>query len=100
MGTVENAFDFDLKKLSDISHPNSIPVKNTGCKHVNDTLAIAQIQSKTGFNVRHLHTPVFTKGKGKGNCVIIIFVDLQKRKTKSKKKPFSGVLVSQMLAAR
>ena len=26
--------------------------------------------------------------------------DLQKRKTKSKKKPFSGVLVSQMLAAR
>ena len=54
-----------VQKLSDISHPNSIPVKNTGCKHVNDTLAIAQIQSKTGFNVRHLHNPVFTKGKGK-----------------------------------
>ena len=34
------------------------------------------------------------------DIVIIIFVDLQKRKTKSKKKPFSGVLVSQMLAAR
>ena len=79
--TVENAFNFDQKvgpelenlaqtncpfvqKLSDISHPNSIPVKNTGCKHVNDTLAIAQIQSKTGFSVRHLHNPVFTKGKG------------------------------------
>ena len=88
--TVENVFDFDQKvspvfknlketnwpfvqKLSDISHPNSIPVKNTGCKHVNDTLAIAQIQSKTGFNVRHLHNPVFTKGKGMTNIKIVNF---------------------------
>merc|ERR1712130_211870 len=75
------------KKLSDISP--AVNVKNTGCKHASDTLAIAQIQNSTGFAVRHHHNPIFSKTK-----------ESVKKKTKKKKKPFSGVLVSQMLAAR
>ena len=47
-----------------MSLPNSVPVKNRGCKHVNNTLALAQIQSSTGFAVRHYHNPVFNKSKG------------------------------------
>eukprot|EP00090_Calanus_glacialis_P002090 TRINITY_DN11563_c0_g1_i1.p1 TRINITY_DN11563_c0_g1~~TRINITY_DN11563_c0_g1_i1.p1 ORF type:complete len:2112 (+),score=439.27 TRINITY_DN11563_c0_g1_i1:899-6337(+) len=86
---VDSAFDFNPQKISEMVLPNSIPVKNIGCKHLNSTVALAQIQSSTGFAVRHYHSPVFNKTK-----------DGQKKKVKKKKKPFSGVLVSQMLAAR
>jgi len=61
---VDSAFNFNPQKVSELSLPNSISVKNTGCKHLNSTLALVQIQSNTGFAVRHHHNPVFNKTKG------------------------------------
>ena len=111
---VENAFDFDPQKVSEVSLPNSITVKNQGCKHLNSTLALVQLQNNTGFAVRHTHNPQLrTKGTfhflpshnnqlftNIDERLIIFNADAQKKKIKKKKKPFSGVLVSQMLAAR
>lgn len=82
-------------------------MKSPGCKHLNDTVAIAQIQNTTGFAVRHHHNPVHNKVKGDLLSNIesninqnITPSDTSKKKVTKKKKPFSGVKVSQMLAAR
>lgn len=108
---IERAFDFDQSKPTEITQPNSIPVMNNGCKHVKDTLAIAQIQTSTGFAVRHHHNPILSKSKGMldywiSNLILNkiftlnVLDQLKKKIVKTKKKPFSGVKVSQMLAAR
>ena len=95
-----------VKKLSELSLPKSPPVSSKVCKHLQDTLALAQLQTNTGFVVRHHHNPVTSKIKGKtwaepqeiSNMEIL--PDTSKKKVAKKKKPFSGVKVSQMLAAR
>ena len=97
--------------MSDLSLANSLPVRSNGCKHLTDTLALAQIQSTTGFSVRHHHNPLLSKLKGdidifigetsRRNAYTRYFPsDTSKKKVTKKKKPFSGVKVSQMLAAR
>ena len=83
------SFDFDSKVSSEIQLPVSSIGGQTQCKQHSSTLALAQIQSNTGFAIRHYHNPTFNRTR-----------DGVTKKVKKKKKPFSGVLVSQMLAAR
>ena len=77
------------------------------CRHLQDTVALAQLQTNTGLVVRHHHNPITTKTKGKigSDCTGDgsnggTLADTSKKKVAKKKKPFSGVKVSQMLAAR
>ena len=86
---LQTSFDFNPKVSSEIQMPATQPGAPAQCKHQGSTLALAQIQNNTGFAIRHYHNPTFNRTR-----------DGLKRKLKKKKKPFSGVLVSQMLAAR
>jgi len=88
--TIKTSFDFNpLIPSEGLVPPTSLSNSPAQCIHQSKTLALAQIQSNTGFAVRHYHNPTFNRTR-----------DGVKRKVKKKKKPFSGVLVSQMLAAR
>ena len=86
---LQTSFDFNPKVSSEVQMPATQPGAPAQCKHQGSTLALAQIQNNTGFAIRHYHNPTFNRAR-----------DGLKRKVKKKKKPFSGVLVSQMLAAR
>ena len=86
---LQTSFDFNPKVSSEVQMPASQPGAPAQCKHQGSTLALAQIQNNTGFAIRHYHNPTFNRAR-----------DGLKRKMKKKKKPFSGVLVSQMLAAK
>merc|ERR1719400_277788 len=86
---LQTSFDFNPKVSSEVQLPATQAGAPSQCKHQGSTLALAQIQNNTGFAIRHYHNPTFNRAR-----------DGLKRKVKKKKKPFSGVLVSQMLAAR
>ena len=86
---LQTSFDFNPKVSSEVQLPATPPGAPAQCKHQGSTLALAQIQNNTGFAIRHYHNPTFNRAR-----------DGLKRKMKKKKKPFSGVLVSQMLAAK
>ena len=86
---LQTSFDFNPKVSSEVQLPATQPGAPAQCKHQGSTLALAQIQNNTGFAIRHYHNPTFNRAR-----------DGLKRKVKKKKKPFSGVLVSQMLAAK
>merc|ERR1719266_1508251 len=86
---LQTSFDFNPKVSSEVQMPATQPGAPAQCKHQGSTLALAQIQNNTGFAIRHYHNPTFNRAR-----------EGLKRKVKKKKKPFSGVLVSQMLAAK
>ena len=87
---VQTSFDFDPKVSSEVQMPASQPGAPSQCKHQGSILALAQIQNNTGFAIRHNHNPTFNRARD----------GVKRSKVKKKKKPFSGVLVSQMLAAK
>merc|ERR1719412_254433 len=87
---VQTSFDFDPKVPSEVQMPASQPGAPSQCKHQGSILALAQIQNNTGFAIRHNHNPTFNRARD----------GVKRSKVKKKKKPFSGVLVSQMLAAK
>lgn len=90
---VDTSFDFNSQKPSALWMPSPMVLgSNAGqcCQHKNSILTKAQLQSTPGLGIRlkHFHNPVFNNTQD------------GKKKLKKKKKPFSNILVSQMLAAR